>query len=136
SMGSAASCAKRVAVPRTSRFYRLLRLRPMIEEGDMHPADVIELSGCWVLVYWLHDTSAVSMYTSINSLRVAFAGVFQLVLDDVSERRTERQELHGQSVGNVELVALDRRVLRLVHLGLTNKQIAIRLHLANTTVKN
>jgi DNA-binding CsgD family transcriptional regulator len=124
------------ATERTSRFYRLLRGRPGAAEAGECLANVIELNAGWVLVHWLHDPKAVSLYSSIASTRLALCGDggFLLVLDEVAERTT----LHGPRGDGVQptLIRSERRILGELRHGLSNKEIAFKLGLSESTVKN
>jgi DNA-binding CsgD family transcriptional regulator len=121
------------ATERTSRFYRLVRAGT---EPTEHVADVIELSGGWVLVHWLHDPKAVSLYSTIASARLALSeeAGFLFVLDEVAERTS----VHGPPADGVQpsLMPGERKILGELRRGLSNKEIALKIGLSESTVKN
>jgi DNA-binding CsgD family transcriptional regulator len=124
------------ATERTSRFYRLVRAEPNGVETSAHLADVIELSGGWVLVHWLHDPKPISLYSNIASTRLALSveAGFLFVLDEVAERTS----VHALRPDGVQpsLMPAERRILGQLRRGLSNKEIAFKIGLSESTVKN
>jgi len=124
------------ATERTTRFYRLVRARQGGTESREHMADVIELSGGWVVVRWLHGQKALSMYQDVETTRLAVCGdgAFLLVLDEVAERTT-RHSLPADGF-HQELIPSERRILGELRRGLSNKEIAVKIGVSQSTVKN
>jgi DNA-binding CsgD family transcriptional regulator len=127
------------ATERASRFYRLVRAAPSEAESTdhvAHVANVIELSGGSVMVHWLHEPKALTLYSSMAAGRLALsaeAGLL-LILDEVAERSS----VHNQGAGSAHtaLMPADRRILGELRRGLSNKEIALKIGLSESTVKN
>jgi DNA-binding CsgD family transcriptional regulator len=124
------------ATERASRFYRLVRAAPSGAESTDHIANVIELSGGSVIVHWLHEPTALTLYSSMAAGRLALsaeAGLL-LILDEVAERSS----VHNQGAGTAHtaLMPADRRILGELRRGLSNKEIALKIGLSESTVKN
>lgn len=124
------------ATERTSRFYRLVRAGPAGAQPTAHVADVIELSGGWVVVHWLHDPKAIALYSNIASTRLALSveAGFLFVLDEVAER-TSQPGLRADGIQPL-LMPGERRILGELRRGLSNKEIAFNIGLSESTVKN
>lgn len=116
---------------RTVRFYDLIRRSLAATERGGVVGHVIEFAGGCVICHWPHDPKYASYYTSILAARAVLCadGTFFLSLTDVSERTTPAAR------ANTELTKRERQVVDLVSLGHSNDEIAVQLHLANSTIK-
>jgi DNA-binding CsgD family transcriptional regulator len=122
------------AQDRGSRVYKLLRY---VRSGTEQVADVLELSGGWCLVHWPHDPASIALYRSILSLRMSLRtdnSVFILDLIETSAR-VEPGRTHGMR-SQFELTADEKKVVMYVGQGLMNREIAMIMGLAESTVKN
>lgn len=124
------------ATERTARFYKLVRTKLLHTERGGHVADVIELSGGWVLLHWLHDPKSISLYSTIDRARVALSldGAFLFILSDIAERTTDQSK--RVSHVNSPLTHAERYVLIYLRRGLSNKEIALATGVRETTIKN
>ena len=123
---------------RTSRFYHLIDRRQARNEDAFPVAHVIELSEGWCIVHWSHDPKSIALYSSILSLRAALVsdGRRLLSLTDTSERRQEFGEDARRTGTRAHLTDSERRIVALLPHGLANKEIGVRLGMAESTIKN
>lgn len=121
---------------RTSRFYDLLAQRLAGSLYGEVIAKVVELSQGWVIVHWLHDNKAVSLYSNINSLRKSLGIDNKRILSliDVSERNTLTNQVKYTT--QVRLTPREIQILDLLSRGYTNKEIAQDLSISTSTIKN
>jgi len=124
------------ALDRTARFYQLLLAGRTAGVGTRHVGNVIELSGGWCIVHWLHDPKSVAMYTDIRSVQTALCanGMYLLAWQDTSERTPEPGS--RASVTREPLTPRDVDMLHLLSRGLTNQAIGSVLGLSTRTVRN
>ncbi len=121
---------------RTARFYNLIRSKLVLSQGGGHVANVIELSGGWCVVHWLHDQHAVALYSSILSVRRALCadGVYLLSLVDSSDQMVNtnpRAEITRLALSDVE-----KDLMRRIGRGQNNREISAETGWALSTIKN
>jgi len=122
---------------RTTRFYEILNRRQIGTTHGSQVATVIELSEGWCIVHWTHDPKSIALYSSIYSLRQALCGddsVFLLTLTDTSQRSRRARKSPPHSA--ISLTRPERTLAVMLGHALTNKQMALHLGIAESTVKN
>lgn len=130
---------------RTARFYRLVRTIKAPLSGQsavMHQADVIELSGGWVLVHWTFAPKSLSLFhpveprTALSIARAALCPTseYQLEVGDIALRAHNVGKKGNRVV--LPLTAKELDVVRELRSGKANKEIGTALGLEKSTIKN
>lgn len=112
---------------RTVRFYKLTK-------NNEHVADVIELNAGCIIVKYLGNNKIIQIYPTIFSFTDHIGDNFILALSDVSEKNQNAND--RQNRRNTPLTKTERKVLRSMRNGLSNKEISAELSIATSTVKN
>lgn len=120
---------------RASRQYDLVERSEVGQPATRVVATVIEIARGWAVVHWLHDQQEIWLCRSQSLLLTTLCapnGPYQLVLVSAQEQLGPPAE----SQFDPGLTERQREIVRAVGLGLSNKEIGVRVGLSASRVKN
>jgi DNA-binding NarL/FixJ family response regulator len=113
-------------------------IKTMVIGMDVESAPFLEAVRCGVTGFLLKDTSAADVTAAVRAVARGEAScppqMCTLLFQAVAQMERNRQE--SKPTGKMGLTLRQRRLMKLVAKGLTNKEIAEELHLSEYTVKN
>lgn len=129
---------------RAVRFYQLEQLyklgqRRLGDDMAEHIADVIELDNGWCLVDWRTDPHTWGLFPNVTAMRSALCGdgTRLLSLSDFSAfEKASVVTRGGRRLAVGPLTNNEREILELIGHGLANGEIAQRLQVAESSIKN